>query len=92
MTVPVVAPYGGAAATRERVQLLALLRAPGPGPAWAHRRLRPHLASLPTTLAQRALDEGAVVPVIGDLIEWRGAYHPLRGIELTSPDPQESPQ
>jgi len=89
--VPVVAPYQKGAAARERAQLLALLRAPGTAPGWAHRKLRPHLASLPATLAQRALDEGRAVPVIGDLIEWRGPYHPLRGIELTTPEQQEPP-
>lgn len=85
--VPVVTPYDDA---QERARLLAQLRGPGPAPGWAHRRLRPYLASLPATVAQRALDQGLAVPVVGDLIEWRGPYHALRGIDIT-PTEQESP-
>jgi CRISPR-associated endonuclease/helicase Cas3 len=87
--VPVVVPYGGGAAVRERRRLLAQLRASGSTSGWAHRRLRPYLATLPASLAQRALDVGDAIPVVADLIEWRGPYHRLRGIDLSRPDEQE---
>jgi CRISPR-associated endonuclease/helicase Cas3 len=44
------------------------------------RELRPYLATLPRGVADRA--EGLTEPVTGDLIEWLGDYHPLRGIEI----------
>lgn len=85
--VPVVTPYGD---TGEHTRLLTQLRGPGPVPARAHRALRPYLASLPATVAQRALDAGLAVPVVGDLIEWRSDYHPQRGIDITSTEQEQS--
>lgn len=80
--VPVVAPYRGEETRKARAFLLGRLRSPEPPPTWVHRRLRPLLASLPESRARDAVQRGMAVPVIGDLLEWRGDYHRLRGIEL----------
>ncbi|MDX3101081.1 CRISPR-associated helicase Cas3' [Nonomuraea angiospora] len=85
-TVPVAVRYGD---TDKLDQLLAHLRAGHPGAGARLRALRPYLATLPKGAARKALQEGLATPVVGDLIEWLGDYHPQRGIEMTSPDPQE---
>lgn len=85
-TVPVAVRYGD---TAELDLLLAHLRDGRPGAGAALRALRPYLATLPRGAARRAVEEGLAAPVIGDLVEWLGDYHPQRGIEITSPDPQE---
>ncbi|MFI7694246.1 CRISPR-associated helicase Cas3' [Nonomuraea sp. NPDC049655] len=93
-TVPVVTHYGedeqDVEEGRGKVDgILAHLRAGFPGAGAQLRSLRPYLATLPRGAARRAVEEGLAEPVVGDLIEWRGDYHPQRGIELTSPDPKE---
>ncbi|GII96708.1 CRISPR-associated helicase/endonuclease Cas3 [Sinosporangium siamense] len=85
-TVPVAVHYGD---TDQLERILAHLRAGHPGSATQLRALRPYMATLPRALAFRAVEEGLAAPVIGDLIEWLGDYHPQRGIEMTTPDPQE---
>lgn len=85
-TVPVAVRYGD---TDELDRILAHLRAGHPGAGAQLRALRPYLATLPMGAASKALQEGLAAPVVGDLIEWLGDYHPQRGIELASPDPQE---
>jgi CRISPR-associated endonuclease/helicase Cas3 len=45
------------------------------------RELRPFLATIPKALARKALASGYAEPVIGDLLEWQGPYHPERGID-----------
>jgi len=92
-TVPVVTRYGeGLDPEEEDGQLdriLAHLRGGYPGAGAQLRALRLYLATLPRTAARKAVEEGQAEPVIGDLIEWLGPYHPQRGIELISPDPKE---
>jgi CRISPR-associated endonuclease/helicase Cas3 len=93
-TVPVVTRYGedGPDAEEEGGRLdriLAHLRGGHPGAGTQLRALRPYLATLPRSAARKAMAEGQAEPVIGDLIEWLGPYHPQRGIELASPDPKE---
>ncbi|WP_239108090.1 CRISPR-associated helicase Cas3' [Microbispora siamensis] len=85
-TVPVAVRYGD---TDELDRILAYLRNGRPGAGAQLRALRPYLATLPRGAARRAVEEGLAAPVIGDLLEWLGDYHPQRGIEITSPDPQE---
>ena len=85
-TVPVAVEYGGEEARAEVRDLADRLRNPGPQQAGEARlllrRLQPYLAVLPTALAPRAVAAGYAEPVIGDLLQWRGPYHPLRGIDL----------
>lgn len=88
---PVVTPYGEQETERERKQLLGMLRSAKAPPAWAYRRLRPYLASLPASHAQRAVEMRLAVPVVGDLIEWRADYHQVRGIEFPPAHEQENP-
>ncbi|MFC7382210.1 CRISPR-associated helicase Cas3' [Sphaerisporangium rhizosphaerae] len=85
-TVPVAVPYGD---VDELQRILAHLRSGIPGAGVQLRALRPYLATVPKGAAIRAVEEGLAAPVVGDLIEWLGDYHPKRGIEITSPDPQE---
>ncbi|MEV0196353.1 CRISPR-associated helicase Cas3' [Nonomuraea sp. NPDC050691] len=85
-TVPVAVRYGD---TEKLDRILAHLRAGHPGAGAQLRALRPYLATLPRGAARKALQEGLATPVVGDLLEWLGDYHPQRGIEMTSPDPQE---
>ncbi|MEV5747172.1 CRISPR-associated helicase Cas3' [Actinoallomurus sp. NPDC052308] len=88
-TVPVITRYATGDAARECDSLLRLLRSPKPAPAWVFRKLQPHLAAIPRS----AVADGSPHPVrqlVGDLYEWRGAYHPQRGIELTPPKDQEN--
>jgi len=93
-TVPVVTRYGEYSPDAEEEggqvdRILAHLRGGYPGAGAQLRALRPYLATLPRAAALKAVEEGLAEPVIGDLIEWLGPYHPQRGIELTSPDPKE---
>ncbi|RCG31426.1 CRISPR-associated endonuclease Cas3'' [Sphaerisporangium album] len=85
-TVPVAVPYGD---VEELQRILVHLRSGYPGAGAQLRALRPYLATLPRGAAARAVAEGLAAPIVGDLIEWLGDYHPQRGIEITSPDPQE---
>jgi CRISPR-associated endonuclease/helicase Cas3 len=86
-TVPVAVRYGND--TDELDDIVAHLRSGLPGSAERLRALRPYLAALPKGAARRAVQAGLAAPIIGDLVEWLGDYHPLRGIDITSPDPQE---
>ncbi|MEU8252183.1 CRISPR-associated endonuclease Cas3'' [Nonomuraea sp. NPDC048916] len=93
-TVPVVTRYGDEEPQSEERsgevdRILAHLRGGYPGAGAQLRALRPYLATLPRGAARKAVEEGLAVPVVGDLIEWLGDYHPRRGIELGSPDPKE---
>lgn len=85
-TVPVAVHYGD---VERLARILHHLRSGHPGGGAQLRALRPYLATLPRGAARRAVNEGLAVPVIGDLVEWVGDYHPQRGIEIASPDPQE---
>lgn len=82
--VPVVVPYGGEAEQARVAEIVRLLRGGAVATAGAAgallRELRPYLATLPRGIAARAAHLAA--PVIGDLVEWLGDYHPLRGIEI----------
>ena len=84
-TVPVAVEYGGQEAGAEVRDLADRLRSPGQLHAGEARlllrRLQPFLASLPASLAGRAVAAGYAEPVIGDLLQWRGPYHPQRGID-----------
>ncbi len=83
--MPVAGEYGGRAAGAEVRDLADRLRSPGQLHAGEARlllrRLQPYLAALPTALAGRAVAAGYAEPVIGDLLQWRGPYHPQRGID-----------
>lgn len=89
-TVPVAVEYGGEPARTEVRDLADRLRSHGPRQAGEARLLlrllQPYLAALPAMLARRAVAAGYAEPVIGDLLQWRGPYHPQRGI-----DPAELP-
>jgi CRISPR-associated endonuclease/helicase Cas3 len=84
-TVPVAVEYGGDQARTEVRDLADRLRRPGPRQAGEARlllrRLQPYLAALSATLADRAVAAGYAEPVIGDLLQWHGPYHPQRGID-----------
>ncbi|MBB5911267.1 CRISPR-associated endonuclease/helicase Cas3 [Nocardia transvalensis] len=77
-TVPVLVPYGDSA---ERYRILDQLLADGPVDRSAYRRLQPYLAALPRPLAVRAATAGYARPLLSDLHEWTGDYHPDRGID-----------
>lgn len=79
-TVPVLVPYGD---DTEREQLRALLMRPTGAEPWVFRRIQPYLATLPKRMADKALEEGLAIRLLGDLVEWHGAYDPCRGIEFT---------
>jgi CRISPR-associated endonuclease/helicase Cas3 len=79
--VPVVVPYGTQAEQARVRGILGLLRSGAPTVTGGLlRELRPYLATLPRGIAHRAGE--LVAPVLGDLVEWLGDYHPLRGIEV----------
>ena len=84
-TVPVAVEYGEEDARAEVRDLADRLRSPGPLQAGEARlllrRLQPYLATLPKSLARKAVTAGYAEPVIGDLVQWRGPYHPRRGID-----------
>ena len=84
-TVPVAVEYGSEEAAAEVRDLTDRLRSLGPLQAGEARvllrRLQPYLATLPRSLARRAVAAGYAEPVIGDLVQWRGPYHPRRGID-----------
>jgi len=84
-TVPVAVEYGGQEARAEVRDLADRLRSPGPLQAGEARlllrRLQPYLAALPESLARKAVAAGSAEPVIGDLVQWHGPYHPRRGID-----------
>lgn len=68
-----------------RVDLEALLeglRVPEhPHTMGVFRALQPHLVSLPQWVVDRADVQALLRPVVGDLWEWRGEYHPALGID-----------
>ena len=84
-TVPVAVEYGGEEARAEVRDLADRLRNPEPVQAGEARlllrRLQPYLATLPKSLARKAVTAGFAEPVIGDLVQWHGPYHPQRGID-----------
>ncbi|MFR9722483.1 CRISPR-associated endonuclease Cas3'' [Streptomyces sp. MS19] len=65
---------------------IAALRSPYPTGPEPLRRLQPHIAALPIREAEAALTAGLADPVIGDLLLWRGAYHPERGLDPAEPE------
>lgn len=80
-TVPVVVPYGTAEQREQVRDALAALRA-GAASADLLRELRPFMAALPRSLVHGKARH-LVVPIVGDLVEWIGDYHPQRGIEVS---------
>lgn len=69
---------------------LALLRSPYPCGPEVLRRLQPHTASLPRHEVRAAVSAGLAEPVIGDLVEWRGHYDPLRGLDSDQPEDRDA--
>jgi len=80
-TVPVVVPYGDAAAREAVAQCLASLRGAQPDKT-SLRQLQPYLTTLRRRTAQRPDIAAQLAPVIGDLVEWRGSYDDGFGIVL----------
>lgn len=84
-TVPVAVQYGGEESAAEVRDLAGRLRGPDQLEAGQARlllrRLQPYLATLPKTLVRKAVTAGYAEPVIGDLLQWHGPYHPQRGID-----------
>jgi len=90
-TVPVVVHYNpdeDVAVKARLADILSRLREDGaraPGDArMLLRELQPFLASIPKNLVPKAVQAGYAVPVIGDLLEWRGDYDKQRGIDPAS--------
>jgi CRISPR-associated endonuclease/helicase Cas3 len=84
-TVPVAVEYGDEGARAAMIALTDRLRSEDSLQAGEVRlllrRLQPYLAALPRRLARKAVIAGYAEPVIGDLLQWRGPYHPERGID-----------
>jgi hypothetical protein len=84
-TVPVAVQYGGEESAAEVGDLAGRLRGLDQLEAGQARlllrRLQPYLATLPKTLVRKAVTAGYAEPVIGDLLQWHGPYHPQRGID-----------
>lgn len=87
-TISVAIPYpptGGGQARFD--QIVRRLRADGPGAVGDARHLlrelRPYMATVPRRLARQAQEHGWAEPIIGDLLEWKLPYHPVRGIDPT---------
>jgi CRISPR-associated endonuclease/helicase Cas3 len=84
-TVPVAVEYGSQQAITEMHELADRLRNPESlrtgEAALLLRRIQPYLAALPKPLASKALTAGCAEPIIGDLLQWHGPYHPRRGID-----------
>ncbi|GAA2613871.1 CRISPR-associated helicase/endonuclease Cas3 [Actinomadura fulvescens] len=85
-TVAVLVPYGDSG---EREHLRSLLISPAGADPWVFRKLQPYLATLPRRLAARAVGDGLATPLLGDLIEWDGEYHQVRGLELADPSGED---
>jgi CRISPR-associated endonuclease/helicase Cas3 len=80
-TVPVVCVPERYVEEQERIGgILRALRA-GVPPGGLLRELRPYMATLPRGVVRDRASHLAV-PVVGDLYEWIGDYHPERGIEI----------
>jgi CRISPR-associated endonuclease/helicase Cas3 len=85
-TISVAVPYPAVGEARDRFEeIVTRLRADGPQAAGDARQLlrdlRPYLATVPKHQARQAQERGWAQPVIGDLLEWTGPYHPVRGID-----------
>jgi CRISPR-associated endonuclease/helicase Cas3 len=85
-TISVAVPYPAVGEARDRFEeIVTRLRADGPQAAGDARQLlrdlRPYLATIPKHQARQAQERGWAQPVIGDLLEWTGPYHPVRGID-----------
>jgi CRISPR-associated endonuclease/helicase Cas3 len=84
-TVAVAVRYGDDTALQDLTGIIARLRQPGLQAAGEARNLvrdlRPFLASIPKSLARKALASGYAEPIIGDLLEWREPYNSVRGID-----------
>jgi CRISPR-associated endonuclease/helicase Cas3 len=85
-TISVAVPYPATGEARDRFdEIVTRLRAGGPQAAGNARQLlrglRPYLATIPKRLVRQAQDRGWAEAVIGELLEWKGPYHPLRGID-----------
>ncbi|GAA2579919.1 CRISPR-associated helicase/endonuclease Cas3 [Dactylosporangium fulvum] len=84
-TVPVLVPYGDAAARRTVQQCLNRLRGPQPDMSTL-RQLQPYITTLRRRTTQRADIAANLDPVIGDLLLWRGDYDDGYGIVLEPRD------
>jgi CRISPR-associated endonuclease/helicase Cas3 len=95
-TVPVAVEYGDDNARAEMNALADRLRSADSQRAGEARmllrRLQPYLAALPQTIAGKAVRAGWAEPVIGDLLQWRGPYHPQRGIDPAALADLDSPE
>lgn len=90
-TVGVAVAYPATGEARDNFdKIVSRLRAGGTKAAGDARQLlrdlRPYIATVPKRLARRAQDRDWAEPIIGDLLEWKIPYHPVRGI-----DPAELP-
>jgi CRISPR-associated endonuclease/helicase Cas3 len=95
-TVPVAVEYGSQQAIAEMHAMADRLRSPDSAQAGEAglllRRLQPYLVTLPRPAARQAVAAGYAEPVIGDLVQWRGPYHPQRGIEPAALSDTGSPE
>ncbi|MGH3252220.1 MAG: CRISPR-associated helicase Cas3' [Trebonia sp.] len=85
-TISVAVPFPDDGEARGRFdEILSGLRTGGPRAAGDARQLlrdlRPYLATVPRRLAHQAQASGWAEPIIGDLLEWKLPYHPVRGID-----------
>jgi CRISPR-associated endonuclease/helicase Cas3 len=86
-TVPVAVNYPGGDSAKFD-EITEALRNGGPRAAGEARQLLrglcPFLATIPKTVARKAVAKGYAVPLIGDLLEWHAPlYDSDRGIDLT---------
>jgi CRISPR-associated endonuclease/helicase Cas3 len=73
-------------------QLRSRTAHPAGGARHLLRELQPHLATIPKYMVSKAVEREWAEPIIGDLLEWTGAYDEARGIdpsELTSQNPND---
>lgn len=79
----VITGYGDETTTGRIEASIYHLRTAKPPRRWAFRALQPYLATVPRGLIGNADRRGWVELVIGDLLVWRGPYHPQRGVQVT---------
>jgi CRISPR-associated endonuclease/helicase Cas3 len=80
-TVTVVVPYGDDERKRQMQSCMHALRGSGPDPVTL-RLLQPQMTTVRQQTARRADVAALLVPVIGDLFEWRGRYDDGFGLVL----------
>ena len=85
----------GPSSTRSSRRLRARAARARPGrPGSCCARSRPYMATRPQAPGTPGAGPGWAEPIIGDLLEWQGPYHPLRGIDpclATGPDSGSRP-